>query len=142
MRCSRSCTSAPGSRSGQPHLRLDDRPQAAGPDALRSDLLGSLHTLEIEGGRAEPNTLFRRLPAEEVLRRYLAEVPALVVGDEPFEIVTHLDYALRYWPAEEIEGPSTPGPSRRSSAPRCARSPASGRALEMNTRRLWQQYEN
>ncbi|MDN6329967.1 MAG: PHP domain-containing protein [Brachybacterium sp.] len=124
-----------GLEVGQPHLHL----AAAGVDMdlSRFDrILGSLHTLEFEGRRAEPNTLFRRLPAEEVLRRYLAEIPELVAGDEPFEVVTHLDYALRYWPMEEV-GPFDPRDFEQELRGAMAVIAHSGRALEMNTRRLW-----
>ncbi|APX34932.1 hypothetical protein BH708_14710 [Brachybacterium sp. P6-10-X1] len=124
-----------GLEVGQPHLHLE----AAGRqlDLDRFDrILGSLHTLEFEGRRAEPNTLFRRLPADEVVRRYLAEIPALVAGDEPFGIVTHLDYAVRYWPEEEI-GPFDPRAFEREFRAAMQAIAESGRALEMNTRRLW-----
>ena len=124
-----------GLEMGQPHLRLNAAREQL--DLSRFDrILGSLHTLEFEGRRAEPNTLFRRLPAGEVLRRYLAEIPALVAGDEPFEVVTHLDYALRYWPAEEI-GPVDPRAFEEEFRTAMRAIAASGRALEMNTRRLW-----
>ena len=124
-----------GLEFGQPHLRAD----AARQQLDLSDfdrVIGSLHTLEFEGRRVEPNTLFRRLPADDVIRRYLAEVPALVAGDEPFEIVTHLDYALRYWP-EEIEGPVNPRRFEEEFRTALRAIARSGRALEMNTRRLW-----
>ena len=124
-----------GLEMGQPHLRLNAAREQL--DLSRFDrILGSLHTLEFEGRRAEPITLFRRLPAGEVLRRYLAEIPALVAGDEPFEVVTHLDYALRYWPAEEI-GPVDPRAFEEEFRTAMRAIAASGRALEMNTRRLW-----
>ncbi|MGP9707915.1 PHP domain-containing protein [Brachybacterium sp. AOP42-C2-15] len=124
-----------GLEIGQPHLRLEAVQQQL--DLSRFDrLLGSLHTLEIEEGRAEPDTLFRRLPADDVIRRYLAGVPALVAGDEPFEIVTHLDYALRYWP-EELEGPVDPRDFEDEFRTALRAIARSGRALEMNTRRLW-----
>lgn len=124
-----------GLEFGQPHLRI-----AAARAQLDLDLfdriIGSLHTLEHEGRRAEPNTLFRRLPPEEVLRRYLAEVPALIAGDEPFEVVTHLDYALRSWPEEE-HGPVDPRRVEGEIRAAMRAIAGSGRALEMNTRRLW-----
>lgn len=124
-----------GLEVGQPHLRL--AAAARELDLSRFDrILGSLHTLEFESVRAEPSTLFRRLPAEEVVRRYLAEVPALVAGGEPFEIVTHLDYALRYWPEEEA-GPVDPRRLEEEFRAALRAIAASGRALEMNTRRLW-----
>ncbi|WP_299304416.1 PHP domain-containing protein [uncultured Brachybacterium sp.] len=124
-----------GLEFGQPHLRAEAVRQQL--DLSDFDLvIGSLHTLEFEGRRVEPNTLFRRLPADEVIRRYLAEVPALVAGDEPFEIVTHLDYALRYWP-EETEGPVNPRRFEEEFRTALRAIADSGRALEMNTRRLW-----
>lgn len=124
-----------GLEVGQPHLHL--AAAAVDMDLSRFDrILGSLHTLEFEGRRAEPNTLFRRLPAEEVLRRYLAEIPDLVAGDEPFEIVTHLDYAIRYWPEDEV-GPFDPREFEQELRGAMAVIAHSGRALEMNTRRLW-----
>ncbi|MGP9683442.1 MULTISPECIES: PHP domain-containing protein [unclassified Brachybacterium] len=124
-----------GLEFGQPHLRTEAARRQL--DLSRFDrIIGSLHTLEFEAGRAEPNTLFRRLPADEVIRRYLAEVPALVAGDEPFEVVTHLDYALRYWP-EEQEGPVDPRAFEEEFRAAMRAIAQSGRALEMNTRRLW-----
>ena len=39
------------------------------------------------------------LPADEVMRRYLAEVAALVRGSDAFAVLAHLDYARRHWPA-------------------------------------------
>ena len=85
--------------------------------------------------RAEPNTLLRRRPALEVIRDYLAEVPAQVAGEGPHEVVTHLDYAVRYWP-EEVEGPFDPRPLEEELRGAMRAIAASGRALEINTRRL------
>ena len=124
-----------GLELGQPHLRTAAARQQLDL-GLFDRIIGSLHTLEHEGRRAEPNTLFRRLPPDEVLRRYLAEVPALVAGDEPFEVVTHLDYALRYWPEEE-HGPVDPRRVEGEIRAAMRAIAGSGRALEMNTRRLW-----
>ena len=87
------------------------------------------------GRRAEPNTLLRRRPALEVIRDYLAEVPAQVAGEGPHEVVTHLDYAVRYWP-EEVEGPFDPRPLEEELRGAMRAIAASGRALEINTRRL------
>ena len=124
-----------GLEFGQPHLRAEAARQQLDLDRF-DRIIGSLHTLPVGERRHEPDTLFRRMPAEEVIRRYLAEVPALVAGDEPFEIVTHLDYALRYWP-EEQEGPVDPRRFEEESRTALRAVAESGRALEMNTRRLW-----
>ncbi|MBC3763516.1 PHP domain-containing protein [Quadrisphaera oryzae] len=124
-----------GVEFGQPHLREREARQLLDLDAL-DRVIGSLHTLPWGEDRAEPNTLYRFLAPEEVMTAYLEEVPRLVAGDAPFTVVTHLDYAVRTWPVEDA-GPFDP---RRFEEPfRVAlRAIAdSGRALEMNTRRLW-----
>jgi len=148
-----------GLEFGQPGLRT-----AAARAQLDLELfdriIGSLHTIPLEAPsaageeptprevtavrevstspgerRAEPNTLFRRRPALEVIRDYLAEVPAVVAGDGPHEVVTHLDYAVRYWP-EEAEGPFDPRVLEEEFRSAMRAIAASGRALEINTRRL------
>lgn len=124
-----------GLEFGQPHLRTDAA--RAHLDLAQFDrIIGSLHTLQVDGHREEPNTLFRHLGADEVMRRYLAEVTQLVAGDEPFEVVTHLDYAVRAWP-EEQEGPFDPRRFEEEIRGAMRAIARSGRGLEMNTRRLW-----
>ncbi|MBO0812710.1 MAG: PHP domain-containing protein [Microlunatus sp.] len=124
-----------GVEYGQPHL-FDG--QAAEPVDLGSldRVNGSLHTLEIDGDRAEPYTLFRRWPADKVITEYLAEVPKMITGSDSFACFTHIDYAVRYWPTRTA-GPFDPRRFEeefRSAMRAIARS---GRALELNTRRLW-----
>ena len=149
-----------GLEFGQPGLRLDAARAQLDFSAF-DRIVGSLHTVPLErpsadgdgggeaagaerpadgepgcvGHRAEPNTLFRRRPALEVIRDYLAEVPAQVAADGPHEVVTHLDYAVRYWP-EEVEGPFDPRPLEEEFRGAMRAIAASGRALEVNTRRL------
>src|SRR5690606_37968350 len=78
-----------GLEFGQPGLRTEAARATLDLDAF-DRVIGSLHTVSCGDRRAEPNTLFRRLPADEVLRAYLAEVPAVVAADGPHEIVTHI----------------------------------------------------
>jgi histidinol-phosphatase (PHP family) len=62
-------------------------------------VLGSLHCLPLGDDRyAEPPNLYRRHPAADVIRDYLAEVVRLVTGSDAFEVLAHLDYPIRYWP--------------------------------------------
>lgn len=123
-----------GLEFGQPGLRTDAA--RAQLDLTAFDrIIGSLHTLELGDHRVEPNTMFRRLPADDVIRRYLAEVPSVVAADGPHEVVTHIDYAVRYWP-EEVEGPFDPRPLEEELRGAMRAIAASGRALEINTRRL------
>ncbi len=123
-----------GVEFGQPHLFEDDARRLLDLDAL-DRVNGSLHTLAVGGDRAEPVTLYRSWPADDVMTAYLLEVPRMVDGSQCFEVVTHLDYAARTWPSVAA-GPFDP---RRFEEPfRAAMRAiaASGRALEMNTRRL------
>lgn len=124
-----------GVELGQPHLRERAARRVLDLDGL-DRVIGSLHTLPWGEDRAEPNTLYRFLPADEVVTAYLDEAVAMAESDAAFEVVTHLDYAVRTWPVETA-GPFDP---RRFEEPfrRALRAVAgSGRALEMNTRRLW-----
>jgi len=124
-----------GVEFGQPHLREGRARELLDLDAF-DRVNGSLHTLARGEERTEPNTLYRWWAADDVVTAYLEEIPRMVAGDGRFEVVTHLDYAVRTWPVERA-GPFDP---RRFEEPfRVAlRAVAdSGRALEMNTRRLW-----
>lgn len=123
-----------GLEFGQPGLRTAAARAQLDLDAF-DRIIGSLHTVPFGDQRAEPTTLFRRLPADEVLRRYLAEVPAQVAGEGPHEVVTHLDYAVRYWP-EEAEGPFDPRSVEEELRGAMRAIAGSGRALEINTRHL------
>lgn len=124
-----------GVEFGQPHLF---GAEAAGiVDLDRIDrVLGSLHTLDLGGGRAEPRTLFREHDPATVLHSYLAEVPVMVRGSDAFDVFTHIDYAIRHWPAEAV-GPFDPRPFEEAFRTAMRAIAGSGRALEMNTRRLW-----
>lgn len=124
-----------GLEFGQPHLRAAAAHRQV--DLSRFErVIGSLHTVEFGSGRAEPNTLFRQWEPATVVRQYLAEIPPMVAGDTPFEVVTHLDYAVRSWPEDE-HGPFDPRRFEDELRGAMRAIAASGRALEMNTRRLW-----
>lgn len=86
--------------------------------------------------RTEPTTLFRLWRPAEVVRAYLQEVPAMVAGSDSFTVFTHIDYAVRGWPADEV-GPFDPAEFEDGFRAAMRAIAGSGRALEMNTRRLW-----
>lgn len=121
-----------GVEFGQPHL--DGQAAAAHLDLSALDRVnGSLHTLPFRGHRSEPPTLFRLLDPAEVIWTYLAEVPNMVDGGD-FDVFTHIDYAVRYWPLEG-HGPFDPRPFEDGFRQAMRAIAASGRALEMNTGR-------
>jgi len=119
-----------GVEAGEPHLFAGsvDAVLAAGSF---DRVLGSLHALAWEGRQVNSSSLFRILEPAEVMRRYLAEVVALVEGSGAFEILAHLDYPRRHWPASA--GPyaeSAFEPEYRAVLRALA---SSGRVLEVNT---------
>lgn len=121
-----------GVEFGQPH-----RDWAAATDLLDLAELdrvnGSLHTL-LDGDRfCEPPTLYRMWPADRVIREYLEEVPRMMASPNAFEVFTHIDYAVRYWPTEEA-GPFDVRPFEDGFRAAMRAVAASGRALEMNVR--------
>ncbi len=119
---------------GQPHLTEQHARKLV--DLGRFDRInGSLHTLVDGHDRAEPFTLYRERPPAEVMEAYLAEVHEMVAGSDAFEVFTHLDYAIRGWPTVTA-GPFDPRHFEDSIRSAMRAIAASGRALEMNTRRL------
>lgn len=124
-----------GVELGQPHLRQQQAQEQIDLDRL-DRVNGSLHTLAWGEDRAEPGTLFRVWPAEEVITAYLEEMCRMVASGEAFPVVTHLDYAVRSWPLEQV-GPFDPRRFEEPIRTTMRAIATSGRALEMNTRRLW-----
>lgn len=124
-----------GIEFGQPHLFGERAARLLDLDGL-DRVNGSLHTLVVGQDRSEPNTLFRLWPADRVLEAYLEEIPRMVAGSGVFEVVTHIDYAVRSWPTEQA-GPFDPRRFEEGFRAAMRAIADSGRALEMNTRRLW-----
>jgi len=99
-----------GVELGQPHIDGDGARRLVDLSAL-DRVNGSLHTLPVpeapEALRCEPITLYRRWPAERVVRDYLAEVHRVISGSDAFAVFTHIEYAVRDWPTH-TEGPFDP----------------------------------
>ncbi|CAN5495836.1 PHP domain-containing protein [soil metagenome] len=125
-----------GVEFGQPHL-WDARAAALLSSGAIDRVNGSLHMLPVEGGgRTEPTTLYRSRPTDEVMQAYLEEIPRMVAGSASFEVFTHIDYAVRSWPVV-VAGPFDPRRFEEGFRAAMRSIADSGRALEMNTRRLW-----
>jgi len=95
-------------------------------------VLGSLHCLPFEQRFSEPPNLYRRRPAADVVRTYLAEIPRLIRGFDSFAVLAHIDYAVRSWPAEA--GPFDPNAFEDEFRHALRVLADGGRALEVNTR--------
>lgn len=129
-----------GLEFGQPHLH-HARAAALLHEGNFDRINGSLHTVPFpESGngddRTEPTTLFRYRAADDVMEAYLQEIPRMVDGSDAFETFTHIDYAVRSWPTNDV-GPFDPRAFEELFRSAMRTLAGSGRALEMNTRRLW-----
>jgi histidinol-phosphatase (PHP family) len=120
-----------GVELGEPHWHA-----AAAADLLRAGafdrVLGSLHCLPYEQQFAEPPNLYRRRPAADVVREYLAEIPRLITGSVGFAVLAHIDYAVRTWPANA--GPFEPQRFEDDFRHALRVLADADRALEVNTR--------
>ncbi|WP_424531652.1 PHP domain-containing protein [Sphaerisporangium viridialbum] len=95
-------------------------------------VLGSVHSLSIEGGFAEIADLYPVRAAAAVVRAYLAEAGRMVEEFGDFEVLAHIDYPVRYWPAGA--GPFDPAAFEDDYRAVLRALARSGRALEVNTR--------
>ena len=123
-----------GVEFGQPHL--DEAKARTLLDLSALDRVnGSLHTLPItdepDAVRSEPVTLYRRWPADRVVREYLAEVPRMMAGSDAFAVFTHIDYAVRYRPTHAL-GPFNPRDFEDDFRGALRSIAASERVLELN----------
>jgi histidinol-phosphatase (PHP family) len=66
-----------------------------------------------------------------VLREYLAEIARLIRRSDAFAVLAHIDYPVRYWPAEA--GPFDPNAFEEEFRQALRVLAVSGRALEVNT---------
>jgi histidinol-phosphatase (PHP family) len=93
-------------------------------------LLGSVHTLALDGPRMLDH-LFGRLEPADLMRRYLAEALGLAGSTAPFGVLAHVDYPLRRWPAGA--GRFDPAGFEDEYRAVLAALAGTGRALEINT---------
>ncbi|MFM9877788.1 MAG: PHP domain-containing protein [Rhodoglobus sp.] len=125
-----------GVEFGQPHL-WDASAAALLSSGAIDRVNGSLHMLPFDdGNRTEPTTLYRYRQPDEVMWAYLEEIPRMVAGSDSFAVFTHIDYAVRSWPVSTA-GPFDPRRFEDGFRAAMRAIADSGRALEMNTRRLW-----
>lgn len=121
-----------GLEVGEPHRHPHAcaRILAAGPF---DRVLGSLHSLPDQGSFAEPWGIYPHRHAHDVLREYLADLTTMVAQSDAFSILAHIDYPIRFWPAER-EGPFDPAAFEDEFRSALQATAQSGRALEINTR--------
>jgi histidinol-phosphatase (PHP family) len=118
-----------GVELGQPHWHAAECAAVLGAGPFER-ILGSQHLLPHEGGWAEPWFLYPVREPGSVMRDYLAEVVRLVSGDATFQVLAHIDYAVRSWPMAVFE----PGDFEEEFRVALRATARSGRALEVSTR--------
>ena len=119
-----------GVEAGEPHLFAGSVAAVLAGNSF-DRVLGSLHALASKGRQVNSSSLFKILAPAEVMRRYLAEVAALVEGSAAFEILAHLDYPRRHSPAGAGPYPESDLEEEYRAVLRALAS--SGRVLEINT---------
>jgi histidinol-phosphatase (PHP family) len=86
-----------GAEIGEAHLWAASA-QAVVARAGFDRILGSLHAVPFDGKLTAADDLFRRMPADEVMRLYFAELLRLVEGSDIFGVLAHPDFPRRMWP--------------------------------------------
>jgi histidinol-phosphatase (PHP family) len=125
-----------GIEAGEPHLFAGSLSAVLATGTF-DRVLGSLHSVVDSDRLIHADRLFGRVPADEVMRRYLTGLLDLVTGSEVFQVLAHCDYPRRYWPAAtDGDYDETRYEEEYRAVFRALAS--SGRALEFNTRSpLW-----
>jgi histidinol-phosphatase (PHP family) len=119
-----------GVEAGEPHLFAGSAGAVLG-SAPFDLVLGSLHALAHEGRLVNASTLFGTFAPAEVMRRYFAELLRLVEGSGLFQVLAHVDYPRRHWPAAAGPYPETGFEEEYRAVLRALA--GSGRVLEINT---------
>jgi histidinol-phosphatase (PHP family) len=120
-----------GVELGEPHWHADAVTRVLGAGGFER-VLGSLHSLPEGTAAAEPPELFRRRAASDVVRSYLVELADMIEQTSVFEVLAHIDYPLRHWPA--AAGPFEVAAFEEELRHALANLAAGGRTLEVNTK--------
>jgi histidinol-phosphatase (PHP family) len=124
-----------GVELGEPHWFAD------GSKALLASgefdrVLGSLHSLELDNELWLVDHLYmdgapEGVAPEGIVRAYLGEAVHMIESSDVFQVLAHIDYPVRGWPATTPCDPADFEEEYRAVLRALARS---GRALEVNTR--------
>lgn len=90
-----------GVELGEPHWFPDETAEVMGAGKL-DRVLGSIHCIHL-GGEVVDASQFRSRPLAEqaeAVTEYFREVLRMVESSQHFEVLAHLDYPKRYWPAD------------------------------------------
>lgn len=87
-----------GVELGEPHWHRT-RVDALLATGAFTRVLASLHSASVGSRFIDVCQRFDRQPPHQVYADYLAEVERLVTTYDGFEVLAHIDYPFRYWPA-------------------------------------------
>ena len=118
-----------GMELGEPHWHGDEVRSLLGRGAF-DRMLGSVHSLALDGPWAVDH-LFGRLEPGDLMRAYLSEALRMIDSPAPFEVLAHIDYPVRHWPAQA--GPFDAGVFEDEYRAVLRALARSGRVLEVNT---------
>ncbi|TCC25762.1 PHP domain-containing protein [Kribbella speibonae] len=91
-------------------------------------VISAVHSMTTVSGVGEVSLAYDDRPAADVVREYLAETLRMIEQYDGFDVLAHLDYPLRYWPAGE------PGVVEEEFRAVLRALAAGGKALEINTK--------
>jgi histidinol-phosphatase (PHP family) len=121
-----------GVELGEPHWFPEETAAIlmAGP---LDKVLGSVHCVRLGGDLLDASQFVPRgVDIAEATREYFRELVTMAEGDQPFEVLAHVDYPKRYWPKDaryvEKDFEAEIRAVLRSAV-------ATGRVLEVNTTR-------
>ena len=97
-------------------------------------VLASVHSARLPSGSGftEVSASYDDQSPGHVVRDYLVETMRLIEQFDNFEILAHIDYPVRYWPAEA--GPYTPDDHEEEYREVLSLLVGAGKVLELNTR--------
>ena len=92
-----------GVELGEPHW-FEDRSRTLLRSGTFDRVLGSLHSLTLDDGPWLVDTLFwasapEGVVPDEIVRSYLSETLRMIESCDMFEVLAHIDYPVRGWPA-------------------------------------------
>lgn len=120
-----------GVELSEPHWHVHEATELLGRGGFERTL-ASVHSARVGAGYADVSSRYDDQPPHEVVRGYLVEAAAMVEGFDGFEVLAHIDFAVRYWPTDAP--PYDPGTHQDEHRRVLRALVASDRVLEVNTR--------
>jgi histidinol-phosphatase (PHP family) len=118
-----------GIELSEPHWHAD-RAAALLSGGRFDRILGSVHSISTSDGHTMVDDRYRTRPADDVGREYLAEVLRMIQSCDAFQVLAHIDYFVRSWPADA--GPYRPEMFEEEFHAVLRALAHTGRALEIN----------